>query len=76
MLNVGQAGDHVYGRLLITWPSLVMSLMVSFCTIPFPTRYPVSHEMSGMRYGTELSQLKVFYLLLNKIESAIFISSM
>ena len=31
MLNVRLAGDHQKGKLLFTWLSLVMSLMVSFC---------------------------------------------
>ena len=36
MLNVRLAGDHLYGKLLSTWLSLVMSLMVSFCAVLFP----------------------------------------
>ena len=38
MLNVRLAGDHLYRKLLFTWLSLVLSLMVSFCAVPFPTR--------------------------------------
>ena len=38
MLNVGLAGDHLYGNWLFTWLSLVMSLMASFCAVLFPTR--------------------------------------
>ena len=38
MLNVRLAGDHLYGKLLFTWLSLVMSMMVSFCAVLFPTR--------------------------------------
>ena len=54
MLNVRLAGDHLYGKLLFTWLSLVMSLMVSFCAV-------FSNEMSWVRSGTELSQfLRVF----------------
>ena len=30
------AGDHRYGKLLFTWLSLVMSMMVSFCAVLFP----------------------------------------
>ena len=30
MFNVRLAGDHLYGKLLFTWLSLVMSLMVSY----------------------------------------------
>ena len=37
MLNVRLADDHLHGILLFTWLSLVMSLMVSFCAVPFPT---------------------------------------
>ena len=46
MLNLGLAGDHLYGKLLFTWLSLVVSMMESFCAVPF------SHEMSWMRSGT------------------------
>ena len=33
MLNVRLAGDHLNGKLLFTWLSLVMSLMVSYFTL-------------------------------------------
>ena len=36
MLNVRLAGGHLYGKLLFTWLSLVMSMMVSFCLSFFP----------------------------------------
>ena len=39
MLNVGLAGAHLPGKLRFTWLSLLMSLMVSFCAVLFPTRY-------------------------------------
>ena len=35
MLNVRLAGGHLYGKQLFTWLSLVMSLMESFCAVPF-----------------------------------------
>ena len=39
MLKVKLAGDLLYGNLLFTCLSLVMSLMVSFCAVFFcPTR--------------------------------------
>ena len=38
LLNVRLAGDHLYGKLFCTWLSLVMSMMVSFCAVLFPTR--------------------------------------
>ena len=38
MLNVRLAGGHLYGKLLFTWLSLVMSMMVFFCAVLFPTR--------------------------------------
>ena len=38
MVNVKLAGDLVYGKLLFTWLSLVMSLMVSFCVVLFYPR--------------------------------------
>ena len=36
MLNVRLA--HLFGKLLFTWISLVVSLMVSFYAVLFPTR--------------------------------------
>ena len=36
MLDVRLAGDHLYGKFLFTWLSLVMSLMVSFVLSFFP----------------------------------------
>ena len=36
MLKVRLAGDHLYGKLLFTWLSLVMSLMASFYAVLFP----------------------------------------
>ena len=36
MLNVRLAGDYLYGKLLFTWLSLVMSLIVSVCAVLFP----------------------------------------
>ena len=54
MFNVKLAGDHLYGKWLFTWLSL-MSLMVYFLCCP------ISQEMSLMRSGTELSQfLRIF----------------
>ena len=38
MLNVRLAGDHLYWKLLFTWPSLLVSMMVSLCAVLFPTR--------------------------------------
>ena len=38
MLNVTLADDLLHGKLMFTWLSLVMSLMVSLCAVPFPTR--------------------------------------
>ena len=38
LLNVRLAGDHLFGKLLFTWLSLVMSMMVSFCAVLFPTK--------------------------------------
>ena len=36
MLIVRLAGEHLYGKWLFTWLSLVMSLMASFCAVLFP----------------------------------------
>ena len=36
MLNVRLACDHLFGKLLFTWLSLVMSMMVSFVLSFFP----------------------------------------
>ena len=56
MLKVRLAGDHVYGTLLFTWLSLMGDV---FDGVIFVLSF--SHEMSWMRYVTELSQfLRVF----------------
>ena len=36
MFNVRLAGDHLYGKQLFTWLSLVVSLMASFVLSFFP----------------------------------------
>ena len=33
MLNIRLAGDHLYGKELVTWLLLVMSLMASICAV-------------------------------------------
>ena len=38
LLNVRLAGDHLCGKLLFTWLLVVVSVMVSFCAVLFPTR--------------------------------------
>ena len=38
MLNVRLAGDQLYGKMLFTWLSLVISLMVSYCAVLFLTK--------------------------------------
>ena len=38
MLNVRLAGNHLFGKLLFTWLSLVVSMVMSFCAVLFPTR--------------------------------------
>ena len=62
MLSIRLAGDNQYWNLLFAWLSLVMSLLVSYAVF-------VSHEMSWMRSGTELSQFLRIYLptLLNRL---------
>ena len=35
LLDFRLAGDHLYGKLLFTWLSLVMSMMVSLCVVLF-----------------------------------------
>ena len=32
------AGDHLFWKLLFTWLSLVVSMVMSFCAVLFPTR--------------------------------------
>ena len=36
LFSVRLAGDHLFGRLLFAWLSLVMSVVVSFCAVLFP----------------------------------------
>ena len=38
MFNVRLAGDHLYGKWLFTWLSLVMSLMVSYFVLSVSLR--------------------------------------
>ena len=38
MVNVRLAGDHLYGILLFSWPSMAMPMMASFYAVFFPTR--------------------------------------
>ena len=33
-----QKGDHLFGKLLFTWLSLVVSMVMFFCAVLFPTR--------------------------------------
>ena len=51
MFNGRLAGDHLHGKWLFTWLSLVMSLMVSYFVLSLS-----SQQMSWMGSGTELSQ--------------------
>ena len=61
MLNVRLAAYHQYEKLLFTWLSLMMSLMMSFCA-------DFSLEIFWMRFGTELSQfLRVFLSTLARL---------
>ena len=54
MLNVRLAGNHVYGKLLLIWLSLVLFDIFFLCC-------PFSHEVSCMRSGTEFGQfVRVF----------------
>ena len=36
LLNVRLAGDHIFGKLLFTWLSLVVSMVMSFVLSFFP----------------------------------------
>ena len=68
MLIVRLAGDHQYGKLLFTWLSLVMSLMVSFCAVFFPR--DVLNEI-----WTESSRfLRISYLLFLLLQCVSFVN--
>ena len=58
MLNVRLAGDYLYGKLLFTWPSLVMSLMTSFCAVLLDEILDLIESVSEgfPSYSLELSQ--------------------
>ena len=47
MLIVRLAGDHLYGKLLLTWLSLVMCLIVPFSAVFFRD---ISWMGSGIRF--------------------------
>ena len=38
LLGVGLADGRLFGGLLFTWLSLVVSIVMSFCAVLFPTR--------------------------------------
>ena len=65
MLNVTLAGDHLFGKSLFSWLSLVMSLVVSFCAVVFPTR------CLGFDLGLNLVSSRDFSQLLSKIRQPI-----
>ena len=54
MFNVRLTGDHLYGKLLFTWLSLVTSLMSVLCC-------PFTNEMSWMISGTELPRAALLF---------------
>ena len=56
MFNFRLADEHLYGKWLFTWLSLVMSLMVSYFVLSF------SNEMSLMGSWTEMSRFLKFFL--------------
>ena len=56
MFNVRLAGDHLYGKWLLTWLSLVISLIVSCFVLSF------SHEVSWVKSGAEFSLLLGIFL--------------
>ena len=56
MFNIKLAGDYLYGKLLFTWLSLVMSLVLSFCVVVF------YQKMFSMRSGAELNQFFGLFL--------------
>ena len=57
MFNVRLADDHLYGKWLFTWLSLLMSLMVSYFVLSFFPR----DVLDWVRSGIELSQfLRIF----------------
>ena len=41
MLNTRLVGDHLHGKQLFTWLSLVVSLMASFCFVLFSHLFPL-----------------------------------
>ena len=53
-LNVRLAGDNMYGKLVFTLLSMVMSLMASYFVLFF------SHEMYWMKSGTDLVSSREF----------------
>ena len=38
MLDIRLSDDQLYVKLLFSWLSLVVSVMLSFCAVLFPTR--------------------------------------
>ena len=59
LLNVRLAGDHLYGKLLFTLLSLVMSVMLSFCAALFPRDVLEILDLIGSDSGVFLPTLPI-----------------
>ena len=46
MFNVTLAGDYMYGKLLFSWLSLLMSLIVSYFVLSFFTTRYLGRDMN------------------------------
>ena len=69
MFNVRLAGDHLYGKWLFAWLSLVVSMIVPYFVLSF------SHEMSSKRSNVELSpSLKIFLPTLSYNSNILYLS--
>ena len=53
LLNVRLAGDHLYGKLLFTWLSLVMSMVLSFRAVLFSPRDVLDEILDIIESGSE-----------------------
>ena len=70
MFNVRLAGGHLYGKLLFTWLSLVVSLMASFVLSFFPL--DVLDEIWDLTESVSGGCLTYFRMLLQMHEGADF----
>ena len=65
MFNVRLADDHLYGKRLFTWLSLMMSLIMSYFVLPFSPRDVLDEIWDLIESVTEDISYQLFYISMN-----------